>query len=46
MSRRLAADVATVRWNEEAGRELSIRNDPDVIAARGLFARSAAILGH
>ena len=46
MARKLAAEAATVRWGEDAGREVSIRNDPDVIAAMGLFGRVSQILGH
>ncbi|MGH7524850.1 MAG: S41 family peptidase, partial [Gemmatimonadales bacterium] len=45
MARRLAAEAATVRWDEAAGRDLSISNDPDVVAAVQLFARAPAILG-
>lgn len=45
MARRMAAEAATVRWDEATGRELSIENDPDVVAAAGLFARAPAILG-
>jgi carboxyl-terminal processing protease len=44
MARHLAAETAAVRWDEAAGRELSIGNDPDVIAAIGLFGRAAEIL--
>ncbi len=44
MSRKLASEAATVRWGEDAGHEVSIRNDPDVIAAIGLFARLPEIL--
>lgn len=44
IARKLASEAAIIRWGEEAGRELSIRNDPDVVAALGLFARSAEIL--
>jgi carboxyl-terminal processing protease len=44
MARRLAAEAATVRWDEAAGRELSIENDPDVVAAAGLFGRVGEIL--
>lgn len=44
MARKLASEAAVARWGEAAGKELSIRNDPDVVAAIGLFARVAAIL--
>ncbi len=44
MARKLATEAATVRWGEEAGREVSIKNDPDVIAAMGLFGRVGEIL--
>jgi carboxyl-terminal processing protease len=44
IARKLASEAAIIRWGEDAGRELSIRNDPDVVAALGLFARSAEIL--
>ena len=44
MARKLAAEAATVRWGVDAGRDVSIRNDPDVIAAMGLFARIGDIL--
>ena len=44
MSRRLAAEAATVRWDEATGRELSIRNDPDVVAAMALFGKMTEIL--
>lgn len=44
MARKLAAEAAAVRWGEDVGREVSIRNDPDVIAAMGLFGRVAEIL--
>jgi carboxyl-terminal processing protease len=46
MARKLASEAATVRWGEEAGRDVSIRNDPDVIAAMGLFNRVNEILKH
>ncbi len=45
MARKLAAEAATVRWDPDAGYALTILNDPDVIAARGLFARAGQILG-
>ncbi|MGH7592827.1 MAG: S41 family peptidase, partial [Gemmatimonadales bacterium] len=45
MGRRLAAETAAVRWDEATGRELSIANDPDVIAAIALFARASEMLG-
>lgn len=44
MARKLASEAATVRWGEEVGREVSIRNDPDVVAAMGLFGRVNEIL--
>ena len=44
MARKLAAEAATVRWGEDVGREVSIRNDPDVIAAMALFGRVGEIL--
>ncbi|MES1258957.1 MAG: hypothetical protein ABUL71_00075, partial [Gemmatimonadota bacterium] len=44
MARKLAAEAATVRWGEGVGREVSIRNDPDVVAAVGLFAGASGIL--
>jgi hypothetical protein len=44
MARKLASEAATVRWGEEAGREVSIKNDPDVIAAMGLFGRVPEVL--
>jgi carboxyl-terminal processing protease len=44
MTRKLASEAATVRWGENAGRDVSIKNDPDVIAAMGLFGRVAEIL--
>ena len=46
ISRKLAAEAAQVRWGLEGYQELLIRNDPDVIAAVTLFARSAEILKH
>lgn len=44
MARKLASEAAIVRWGEDAGREVSIRNDPDVIAATALFGRVKEIL--
>ena len=44
MARKLASEAAAVRWGEEIGREVTIRNDPDVVAAMGLFGRVAEIL--
>jgi carboxyl-terminal processing protease len=44
MARKLASEAATVRWGEDAGRDVSIKNDPDVIAAIGLFGRINEIL--
>ena len=46
MARRLAAQAAVVRGDQDAGDAISIGADPDVKAAVELFARSAAILGH
>lgn len=45
MARRLAAIAARVRWGDEAAEELTLAADPDITAARGLFVRSATILG-
>lgn len=42
--RQLAGEVATVRWGEEAGRQLLVGHDPDVVAAGKLFARIGEIL--
>jgi len=44
LARRLASEAAIVRWGEDAGTALSVRNDPDVIAAIGVFGRVEAIL--
>ena len=44
MARKLASEAAAVRWGEEVGRQVAIRNDPDVIAAMGLFGRVAEVL--
>jgi carboxyl-terminal processing protease len=46
MAVRIASEVAAVRWGDEAGRELSVINDPDVIAAIALFPRVPEILHH
>lgn len=45
IARRLAARAATVRWGDEAGDELRVSADPDIIAALALFSRLDAILG-
>lgn len=42
--RRLAVRVATVRWGDEAGDELKLASDPDILAAVPLFARRVEIL--
>jgi len=44
MARKLASEAAAVRWGEEAGREVTIKNDPDVVAAMALFSRVAELL--
>jgi len=40
----LAARAATVRWPPDGGDELRLRNDSDIRAARGTFARLAELL--
>jgi carboxyl-terminal processing protease len=45
MARRLAAMAAKVRWGAAAAEEFTVNADPDIIAARALFARAPAILG-
>jgi hypothetical protein len=45
IARRLAAMTAKVRWGDDAGEELTVAADPDIVAAVALFARSTEILG-
>jgi carboxyl-terminal processing protease len=44
IARKLAARAATVRWGDDAGQALAVACDPDILAARDLFARAAEIL--